>query len=255
MTDGQTVHRLASVSFRLAVLAMAFCVIGEEFTCRGLVCSAVVATPPSDPSSTEAAKDHDQAEDQSAWIELPLKQGDEAKQGWQPSGFGGDGPIQWREDGTASLGRGEPMTGIRYFGEFPKEGYELRWEGRRMKGFDFFCTATFPVGNQHCSLVLGGWTNSVVGLSNVDGEDASDNHTRQSISFDNERWYAFRIRVTASLIEAWIDDQATIEQQREGHQIDIRDDIGPTKPLGFASFMSVGEIRNVAWRSVEEGSP
>ena len=47
-----------------------------------------------------------------------------------------------------------------------------------MKGGDFFATLTFPVDDSFCTFVTGGWGGDIVGLSSIDGWDASDNETR-----------------------------------------------------------------------------
>ena len=62
----------------------------------------------------------------------------------------------------------------------------------RLDGSDFFCSTTFPVGKDPCTLVVGGWGGMVVGLSNVDHEDASENGTTKTMTFKNKRWYRVR---------------------------------------------------------------
>ena len=53
--------------------------------------------------------------------------------------------------------------------DLPRTDYEIRFETRRIEGFDFFCGLTFPVGEKYLTLVLGGWDGNVVGLSCLDG--------------------------------------------------------------------------------------
>ena len=88
-----------------------------------------------------------------------------------------------------------------------RDNYELSLEGMRLEGSDFFCTTTFPVGKDYCSLVVGGWGGDVVGLSSIDGADASENSTTKLISFKDQQWYRIRIRVSDAAIEAWIDNE------------------------------------------------
>jgi len=76
--------------------------------------------------------------------------------GWKKSDFGGDGKIEVK-DGTIVLGVGGSMTGITIDRKIPRMDYEVEYEGRRVDGTDFFCGLTFPVGKEHCSLILGGW--------------------------------------------------------------------------------------------------
>ena len=58
--------------------------------------------------------------------------------------------------------------------------------------------------------MTGGWGGDIVGLSSIDGWDASDNETRAYFNFETGRWYSFRLLVTAQRIRAWIDDQQII---------------------------------------------
>ena len=102
---------------------------------------------------------------------------------------------EWRTTRIV-LGAGGPMTGVTWSGEFPKTNYEIRWEAARIDGNDFFASLTFPVGDSYCTWVTGGWGGDIVGLSSLDGWDASDNETRSYFDFDKGRWYAFRLKVT-----------------------------------------------------------
>jgi len=77
------------------------------------------------------------------------------------------------------LGKGH-LTGITWTGEFPKSGYEIRFEAARLEGNDFFAGITFPVKDSFCSWINGGWGGTVVGLSSLDGDDASENDTSTS---------------------------------------------------------------------------
>ncbi len=88
-------------------------------------------------------------------------------EGWKVTDFGGQGKVEVR-DGTIVMQRGSQMTGITWSGKPPRNNYELTLEGKRIEGSDFFCTTTFPVGDDYCSFVTGGWGGSVIGLSNVD---------------------------------------------------------------------------------------
>ena len=76
---------------------------------------------------------------------------------------------------------------------------------RRIEGNDFFCGMTFPAGKDPCTLIIGGWGGTTVGLSSIDGLDASDNSTRTLMQFEKNRWYHIRLAVTDTKIEAWID--------------------------------------------------
>src|SRR5579872_44990 len=123
--------------------------------------------------------------------------------GWKEAAFAHHGTVRV-EQGAIVLGAGEPMTGVNWTGSFPKTNYEVRFEASRLQGGDFFASLTFPVGDSFCTWVTGGWGGDIVGLSSVDGWDASDNETRSYFTFESGRWYAMRLQVTADRIAAWI---------------------------------------------------
>jgi hypothetical protein len=105
------------------------------------------------------------------------------------------------------------------------------------------------VGESFCSWINGGWDGETVGLSNLDGYDASENETSISRSFTAGRWYAFVLRVTADKIVATIDGRVVIDLATAGRKLDLRfDDTDLAKPLGFASYATRAGIRNIAWR-------
>ena len=109
---------------------------------------------------------------------------------WQSTKFGGEGAVK-PENGQIVLETGKSLTGITWAGaELPKTNYEIALQAMRVEGRDFFAGITFPVGDSFCSLILGGWGGSVVGLSSINFLDASENETSQSIDFENGRWYS-----------------------------------------------------------------
>ena len=141
------------------------------------------------------------------------------------------------------------MTGITWAGSFPRTGYEVRFEGARLKGGDFFASLTFPVGDSHCTWVTGGWGGDIVGLSSLDGWDASDNETRTYFNFETGRWYAFRLRVTDDRITAWIDNQQIINVAITGRSVELRfGEIKLSAPFGFASYATTGGLRKIEYR-------
>jgi hypothetical protein len=171
--------------------------------------------------------------------------------GWQPSGFSAEGAVRV-EDGRMVLDTGKSMTGITWAGAAPPTtNYEIALQAMRVEGRDFFAGITFPVDGAFCSLVLGGWGGSVVGLSSINGQDASENDTSQSIDFQNGRWYSVRIRVTPAKIEVWLDDRQIITQDRKGNKIDIRLEMERSKPLGVASWKTTSALRDIRLRRLE----
>jgi len=169
-------------------------------------------------------------------------------EGWTVPQFGGEGEVTV-EDGVIKMGQGAMLTGITYDkDDFPRVNYELEWVARRTMGIDFFAAVTFPYKKNYCSFVPGGWGGAVVGLSNINGEDASENETTKYIAFDDDKWYTFKLRVTEKKIEAWIDAKKVIDEDTVGKTISTRDEVSLSEPLGFAAWQSVGEIRKIDLR-------
>ncbi|MFN9917249.1 MAG: DUF1080 domain-containing protein, partial [Pirellulaceae bacterium] len=135
---------------------------------------------------------------------------------WTATNFGGEGEVQLK-DGLMTLGFGSPLTGVTYKKQdFPKENYEMRWEARRTSGQDFFAGVTFPIGEQYCSFIAGGWGGSLTGISSIDGYDASENDTTGFEDFKNNEWYRFRVRVDGQRLKVWINDREVVDIEREG---------------------------------------
>jgi hypothetical protein len=173
---------------------------------------------------------------------------------WKSTPFGGEGEIT-ADDGVLHIGMGVDLSGITWQGKFPREDFEIELEARRIDGTDFFCGLTFPVGEDHCSLILGGWGGGVVGLSSIDGQDAANNNTTQVMAFDDDRWYAVRVRVTAKHIECFLDGKQIIDQPREDHIISVREEVISSQPLGIATYATTAEIRTIRWRPVADRTP
>lgn len=169
-------------------------------------------------------------------------------EGWRETPFTGHGTVRI-ENGTLVLDRGKPMTGVTWTGAFPKTNYEVRFQGVRQQGNDFFASLTFPVEDSFCTWVTGGWGGDIVGLSSLDGWDASDNETRSYFSFENGRWYALRLQVTPGRIRAWIDDQPIVNVDIRGRVISLRrGEMKLSAPLGFASYGTAGAVRKIEYR-------
>lgn len=167
--------------------------------------------------------------------------------GWEEAPFPGRGVVSIRE-GMIHLGKGR-MTGVRYTGAFPRVNYEVRFEAVRLEGNDFFAGVIFPVKESYCSWINGGWDGATVGLSNLDGYDASENETSASRDFARGRWYSFVLAVTAGRIRASIDGAVVIDLDTTGRKLELRfDDTDLATPLGFASYATAAGIRNIAWR-------
>lgn len=195
-----------------------------------------------EPTATKAA-----AADKK-WI--PLFDG-KTLDGWKITDFGGQGEIRV-EEGKLIIDIGQPMSGVTFKKEFPKVDYEIHLDAMRVEGSDFFCGLTFPVKDSHCSFIVGGWAGSVVGISSIDGHDASENDTTQVKSFKNNKWYKIRVRVRADKLEAWIDDQKMVDQDIKGRRISTRAEVDPSKPLGLSTYLTHAAIRDFKYRLLDE---
>ena len=149
------------------------------------------------------------------------------------------------QDQTIFLEQGQPATGISWKSEFPRINYELRFQAQRVEGSDFFCGLTFPVKEEHCTLILGGWGGSVVGLSNIDSYSAVENETTTAIEFEQKRWYTVRLQVTEQRIIVWVDDEKTIDLETRGREFSIYWEQEPVTPLGLVTWNTTGAVRKL----------
>ncbi|HEX4132626.1 MAG TPA: DUF1080 domain-containing protein [Pirellulales bacterium] len=174
--------------------------------------------------------------------------------GWKITDFAGHGDARV-EDGTIVLEQGDAMTGItltpeKFTASMPKIDYELTLEAMRVDGNDFFCGLTFPVGDDPCTMIVGGWGGSVVGLSSLNGEDASQNETTTFQSFNKGKWYAIRLRVAKDRIQAWIDDEKVVDVATADHKFSVRVEVEASRPLGFASWYTTAALKDIKVRKL-----
>ena len=171
--------------------------------------------------------------------------------GWRVTDFGGGGRVQI-QNGLLVFWMGDPFVGVNCTNEIPKVNYEVALEAMRVAGSDFFCGLTFPVNDSFASLIVGGWGGSVVGISCLDGADASENETTQFISFETGRWYRIRLRVSEKKIEAWVEQKKVANVVTAGRKISLRfGDIELSKPFGLASWTTSAAFRGIKLRSVD----
>ena len=172
--------------------------------------------------------------------------------GWKSSEFGGDGEISI-EDGKLILDFGNDLTGVTWKDAklLPKINYEIALEAQRVEGSDFFCGLTFPIKDDPCSLILGGWGGTVCGLSSLDFRDASENESTSFREFKNGQWYKVRLRVLEKRITAWIDDKQILDVELSGKKIGIRSEVDPSKPLGVCSWRTKSALRNIVLKEIE----
>lgn len=170
--------------------------------------------------------------------------------GWEITNFGPQGPVYISCD-QIILGMGDGCTGITCKKDLPVSKYEITLEARRIEGNDFFCGMTFPVGEDHCTLIIGGWGGSVVGLSSINGMDASENETMSLRQFQKERWYKIRLRVAADSIKSWIDDTLVVDFAIRQNILSIRPEVELSKPFGIASWRTTAALRNIRLKNIE----
>lgn len=168
---------------------------------------------------------------------------------WKPTEFGGEGEVSV-DEGRIVLGQGGDLTGITWTGDVPTTGYEIEVKAMRLLGGDFFCGLTFPVRDSHCSLIVGGWAGSVVGLSSLDGRDASENQTTTRRRFADRQWYTIRVRITETRIQAWIDDEPVVDVVTTGKRISVRGEMLDLRPLGIASWRTRAALKDIRLRMV-----
>ncbi len=169
---------------------------------------------------------------------------------WKTTDFAGHADVEVK-NGEILLPQGGDMTGINLEAAPAKMDYEIELSAKRTEGDDFFCGLTFPVGDKCVSLIVGGWGGSVVGISNVNGENASENETTQYRNFKKGVWYRIRVRVTKEKIEAWIDKDQLIDLEIEGKSLDMRiGEIESSKPFGIATWRTAGALKDLRWRKL-----
>lgn len=171
---------------------------------------------------------------------------------WAPTDFGGQQGEVRIQDGAMILERGDDLTGVTWTGEPPaRMNYEISLQARRVVGNDFFCGLTFPVGQSYCSLIVGGWSGTVVGISSLDYMDAANNETTRMIAFVRNQWYDIRVRITEGRLQAWIDDKPVVDTATADRRISVRPEAAPCEPLGVATWRTQGEVRGIRLRRLD----
>ena len=220
-------------------------VFSVMFLCNVSILTAQETKPADKPVEKPAANDEkDIPADKDGWKPLLAEK---SLDGWEATNFGGEGKVAVA-DHQLTLDLGDPLTGITYKRVFPTSNFEIELEAQRVDGSDFLCGLTFPVADKHCSFIAGGWGGGVLGISSVDGFDASENSTTQFMDFKNKQWYRFKVHVDDQVILAFIDDKKVVEQERAGHEFSVRGEVLANRPLGYCAFQSKVLVRNFKWR-------
>ncbi|MBI3878673.1 MAG: DUF1080 domain-containing protein [Verrucomicrobia bacterium] len=171
--------------------------------------------------------------------------------GWKLSDFATQGGATIETDfkggGPAIVvDQGEVLSGITYTNAVPKDDYEVSLEAMKISGSDFFCGLTFPHRKEYATLVLGGWGGGVVGISSVDGADASENETTKYCAFEKNKWYRVRVRVGGDKIQAWLDDEQIANLETTDKKISMRPgEIESAVPLSLSTYQTRAAYRNI----------
>jgi Domain of Unknown Function (DUF1080) len=190
----------------------------------------------------------------------PLFDGKDLK-GWKVTDFAGHADVtvdpNFKPDPKAAaapaviLEMGAVLTGLTWTNPPPKGEFEVSYDAMKLDGSDFFCALTFPAADGHCSLIIGGWGGGIVGISSVDGMDASENETTKFMSFDKNRWYHIRVRVTKAKIEAWIDQDKVVDLKTAERRITVRaGEIELAEPFGISAYQTKAALRNIRLKTL-----
>jgi hypothetical protein len=241
----QTIHHPQRTSRRLRQ-AFSVCVIG--FLAGGISACRRQHDPPQPVAPVPESAPPVAAAPPAAndWIEMKSL----APGKWEA--MPGAAEVAWDDASQImKIGVGTDLNGLRWTGPLPTVPYVVELEARRVSGSDFFCGLTFPVrsGKEFVTFIAGGWGGSLVGISSIDGYDASENSTGSQFTFEDQRWYRIRVQVDKEHLQAWIDDQQVVDTFTEGQKLSLR--AGPIEdcaPFGLATWMTSAEVRGVKWR-------
>lgn len=165
--------------------------------------------------------------------------------GWKVVEFGGHGEVSMA-GGAVLIEMGAALSGMAVTNPVPRQNYEVVWDAMKVDGNDFFAAMTLPFGESYFTFVTGGWGGGVVGISSLDGLDASENESTKYAGFDKARWYRFKVEVTPQRIRGWIDEELTVNAEIGDRRVALRTgDIDLCIPLGIASWQTTGAVRGV----------
>ena len=176
--------------------------------------------------------------------------------GWKDSGFAGAGEVtvepNFKGQGPViRIDAGQSLSGLTFTNAVPKTNFEITLEALKVQGNDFFVGLTFPVGEAHATLVLGGWGGATTGISSIDGLDASENDTTKFLGYEKDKWFRIRMKVTPAKLETWINDEKVVDQDLKDRRISMRfGEIESSVPLGIATYQTTTVVRKVEIKPV-----
>ena len=185
--------------------------------------------------------------DAASW--QPLFKDPELKN-WEPIEFGETNRHEIKTD-SIRVEQGYQLTGVRFTGDLPTSNYQMELEAIKGTGTDFFCCLTFPVQDQFCSLVVGGWGGTVTGISCIDAKDASDNQTTSFRKYEMNKPYLINVTVTDDKLQCRIDDELVVDLALKGVKLSLRTDVDQCKPLSLCSFATGATWNNFRIQRLE----
>ena len=163
---------------------------------------------------------------------------------WELGVYGESDEYEVLEDGVV-IPQTAALAGMTFRGALPTVPYRLSVEATRLYGADFFLGVTFPVSDDHLTLVLGGWGGMVSGLSSLDGLDASRNATKTLRHFPNGKRHEVEIEVTETDGRVRVDGEPFLSTSLEGREVGLRVDVEPSHPLGIATYATSTHLHRV----------
>lgn len=220
----------------LVVSALAGCATSECPHCKSDKAGAPAVASGAKPAAATAARSLFDGKTLTGWKDSNFAGGGETK---VESNFRGQGPVILIE-------AGQSLSGITLTNPVPKQNFEVTLEAMKVQGNDFFVGLTFPVGEAHATLVLGGWGGATTGISSIDGLDASENDTTKFLGYDKDKWFRIRMKVTPAKLETWINDDKVVDQDIKDRRISMRfGEIENSVPFGIATYQTTTVIRKV----------
>jgi len=214
---------------------------------KKLVCGPMVNTINSASPKPDMAKSSRTNEWQNLFDGKTLKN-------WAITDFAGHGEVKV-ENQLLKLEMGLALTGVHWTNQnaLPQLDYEVSLEAMKVEGNDFLCGLTFPVADSFCSLIVGGWGGTVVGLSSVDDADASENETTKFLFLERGRWFHIHLRVRSEQIEAWLDNEKVVDLKTKDRKISLRPgEIEESRPFGIATYQTTATLRNIRLRALDK---
>ena len=165
--------------------------------------------------------------------------------GWKITDFAGHGDTVVK-DGVLRIEMGAGLSGVTFTNPVPAADYEVSLKARKVAGGDFFCGLTVPVRDSHCTLIVGGWGGGLVGISSIDGMDASENESMKVLYFETGKWFDIRFRVTADRLTAWIDKDKVADVEIKGRRVSMRPgEIEIATPFSLSTYATTAELKDV----------